>query len=121
MRRVLLDFGLFRCGARLNDSVTAGRVIDLLPVTVKLTAWGREVYGPIGVNLGSESPVATVPPGGIAYTGRGVYLCIFFGQDPAWPVEHIGMIEGGEWRRLLEGPAPDSVTVMRNDSPEVVS
>lgn len=115
MKRLILDFGSFSCAATLRDSVIAGRLYEGLPVTVALTAWGREVYGPLGLDLGREAPVAAVPPGAIAYTDRGGYLCIFFGQDPAWPVEFIGMIDGDAWRRLLTDPTPTVVTLRRAD------
>ena len=49
-------------------------------------------------------------------------MCIFFGQTPAWPVEHIGQtpawpvehigrIAGDQWERLLENPDLDAVTI----------
>jgi hypothetical protein len=54
--------------------------------------------------------VSTIPPGGIAYSRRGSYLCVFFGQDPAWPVDHVGQIEGDGWRQLI-GADPSRVTI----------
>ncbi|MFC1862725.1 cyclophilin-like family protein [Thermodesulfobacteriota bacterium] len=42
-----------------------------------------------GINLGEDNPVPDIPPGGIAYTNNGNFLCIFFGQTPAWSVEYI--------------------------------
>ena len=50
------------------------------------------MYGSIGKDFGTEDPVSTIPSGGLAYTNRGNYLCIFYGQTPAWPVEYIGNI-----------------------------
>lgn len=71
-----------------------------LPLKIDLQAWGDEVYGSIGVGLGEERLVSDIPPGGIAYTNKGNYLCFFYGQRPAWPVEHVGELLGGEWEKL---------------------
>lgn len=45
--------------------------------------------------------------GGLAYSAQGNYLCVFFGQAPAWPVDYFAQIEvgyealnGGNWRDL---------------------
>ncbi len=99
---ILLDFGAFSLTARLFDRRIAGAFFERLPVEVDLTAWGDELYGSVGADLGSDKPQPDIPPGGLAYTNRGNYLCIFFGQEPAWPVEVIGVIEGDGWKRLRE-------------------
>ena len=52
-----------------------------------------------------------IPPGGIAYTNNGNYVCIFFGQRPAWAVEHIGQIADDQWPRLREISDCRSVTI----------
>jgi len=38
----------------------------------------------------------------LAYTNKGNYLCVFYGQTPAWPVEFIGQIIDDQWKQLLE-------------------
>jgi hypothetical protein len=100
--RILLDFGSFALPAQLLDTRIANKFFECLPAEAELTAWGDELYGSIGADLGSENPQPEMPPGGIAYSTQGAYLCIFFGQKPAWPVEFIGMIEGEEWQRLKQ-------------------
>lgn len=101
--QITLDFGSFTLEATLFDSAIAQKFAANLPYKVKLEQWGDEVYGPIGIDLGEGNPVPQIPPGGIAYTNNGNYVCIFFGQTPAWPVEYIGQINSDDWRSLL-GP-----------------
>ena len=58
-----------------------------------------------------ENPVPSIPGGGIAYTNNGNHVCLFFGQTPAYPVEHIGQMTGSQWENLLENPSVDAVTI----------
>lgn len=97
---IALDFGDFSIPARLFDTRIAKAFFQKLPLSIELIAWGDELYGSIGDDLGSENPQERIPPGGLAYTNRGNYFCIFFGQTPAWPVEYIGEIEGEGWKKL---------------------
>lgn len=106
-----LEFGSVVLNARLFDTTIAKKFLQHLPVTVNLMQWGEEFYGSIGVDLGEEKPVDEIPPGGIAYTNNGNYVCIFFGQRPAWAVEHIGQIVNDQWPRLREIPDSRSVTI----------
>ncbi|MBU1052230.1 MAG: hypothetical protein KKC46_00180 [Proteobacteria bacterium] len=110
-KQIELDFGLFILEADLFDTAIARKFSENLPYTVSLMQWGKELYGSIGTDLGEENPVPKIPPGGIAYTNNGDYLCIFFGQTPAWAVEHIGNIIGDQWLRLNEGQSISSVIV----------
>jgi hypothetical protein len=106
-----LEFGSVVLSARLFETDIAQRFMHSLPLTVSLMQWGEEFYGSIGVDLGEENPVADIPPGGIAYTRSGKYVCIFFGQRPAWAVEHIGQIADDQWPRLHEISGARSVTI----------
>jgi hypothetical protein len=106
-----LDFGPVVIDATLFNTPIARKLIKILPVTVPLMQWGNEFYGSIGVDLGEEHPVEEIPPGGIAYTNSGNYVCIFFGQRPAWAVEHIGQIVDDRWQCLGEIPDCRSVTI----------
>ena len=111
-----LDFGSLVLSARLFDTDIAKKFLRHLPVTVNLMQWGEEFYGSIGVDLGAEKPVENIAPGGIAYTNSGNYVCIFFGQRPAWAVEHIGQIVDDQWQRLREIPDCRSVTIRASDA-----
>jgi len=108
---ILLDFGQFSMPARLFDTRIAAAFYNKLPLSIELIAWGNELYGAIGDDLGSENPQEQIPAGGLAYTNRGNYFCIFFGQTPAWPVEYIGSIDGEGWKRLLKQPC-NKVTIL---------
>jgi uncharacterized protein len=109
--QIMLEFGSFTLEAELFDTAITRRFMQHLPYQVNLIQWGNELYGSIGKDLGEESPVPEIPPGGIAYTRQGNYVCIFFGQTPAWDVEHIGRIVGDQWKLLLENPTQESVLI----------
>ncbi len=111
-KQIELDFGEFKCMAELFDSKIAELFAENLPYEVELTHWGEEVYGPIDIDLGEEDPVDDVPPGGIAYSRQGNYICVFFGQIPAWSVEHIGQIPDGQWE-LLEDAMVETVHIKK--------
>jgi len=111
-----LDFGGFVLEATLFDTRTAKKFAEHMPYQVRLTHWGNELYGSIGdglggKNLGEENPVEDIPPGGIAYTSQGNYVCVFFGQRPAWAVEYIGQIIDEQWEKLVQSPAQTAVEI----------
>lgn len=110
-KQVVLDFGSLVLEAELFDSPIAAKLFEKLPSTLTLTRWGDELYGDIGLDLGEDKPVPEIPPGGLAYTANGNYLCIFFGQTPAWPVEYIGQINEKSWEKLYEQPSAHSLTL----------
>lgn len=110
-RRVLLDFGKLQLHAEIFPGPVGDRFLEALPCGITLQHWGEESYGSIGVDLGENNPLPEILPGGLAYTERGRYLCIFYGQRPAWPVEYIGRIMD-DWRVLRDNRFP-AVTVRR--------
>ncbi len=113
-KSISLDFGEFTLDAELFDSTVSKKFAQHLPYTVSLEKWGEEVYGPIGINLGEESPIPEIQPGGIAYTNNGNFVCVFFGQRPAWDVEYIGQIVGDGWKKLCNNHSLTSVTIKLN-------
>jgi len=80
--------------AVFNDSSTAGRLWEALPVESTAKRWGDEVYFEIPVELGEEDPQAEVSSGTVGYWPPGKALCFFFGQQPYSPVNVVGEIEG---------------------------
>jgi len=109
--QIALDFGAFVLDAVLFDTAVANSFAQHLPYNVRLLQWGSELYGATGKDLGEEHPVTQIPSGGIAYTNKGNYVCIFFGQTPAWAVEHIGQILNDQWKTLVENPSQESVVI----------
>ncbi len=93
MRIVIVEAGL-DLSAELNDSVTAGLLLDELPLESPAQTWGAEVYFTVPVVHGEEKPQATVAAGAIGYWPPGAALCLFFGQQPVSPVNLIGTLDG---------------------------
>ena len=89
--------------ARLFDTPTGHAFKASLPYAIpSLQAYGEEVYGAWNVTLPSTKPQPMIPPGGLAYSAQGNYICVFFGQAPAWPVDYFAQIEVG-WEALRGG------------------
>jgi len=87
----------------LNDTVTAQKIWDALPIQARGNTWGDEIYFSIPVQLGEEEAQAVVDLGDLGYWPPGNAFCIFFGRTPAShgddirpasPVNVFGRIEG---------------------------
>ncbi len=89
----------------LNDTATAQKVFDALPIRSDAQRWGAEVYFRIPVDAPEEDAQAQVPSGTLAYWPPGKCFCIFFGQTPASPVNVIGMLDANPdaWDAVAEG------------------
>jgi hypothetical protein len=102
----------------LNSSATAQKLLAVLPVRSSARTWGEEVYFDISLDLPDEEPVATVPPGTVAYWKPGRALCLFFGQKPASPVNVVGRMLGNP-RDLAAVKPGDQVRVeLAEEGPE---
>ncbi|HUX13231.1 MAG TPA: cyclophilin-like fold protein [Spirochaetia bacterium] len=70
--------------AELNDSTVARAIEAKLPFDVRMSRWGDEYYGAIGVRMQSEPGERDVlAVGEMAYWPPGDALCLFFGPTPA--------------------------------------
>ena len=87
----------------LNDTVTAQKIWDALPIEARGNTWGDEIYFAIPVQAGEENAQAVVDMGDLAYWPPGNAFCIFFGRTPASqgddirpasPVNVFGKIDG---------------------------
>ena len=87
----------------LNETPTAGRVWDALPIEASGSTWGDEIYFRIPVQHREDDAQETVKMGDIGYWPPGQALCLFFGPTPmstgdeirpASPVNVIGRMEG---------------------------
>jgi hypothetical protein len=70
--------------AELNDSPAAARLLEALPVTVRMSRWGEEFYGDCGLSIPADASAREIMEvGEIAYWPPGSALCFFFGPTPA--------------------------------------
>ena len=91
--------------ASLNDSPIAAALVSDLPADVRMSRWGDEYYGSIGLGMGNDRETREdVEVGTLAYWPTGDALCIFFGPTPvstgpmpraASAVSVIGSVTGG--------------------------
>ena len=105
----------------LNETDTASKVLESLPITGTVNLWGDEIYFSIPVEAGLENARETVSLGDIAYWPQGKALCIFLGKTPVSrgdeirpisPVNILGSIEGVE--KLLGKVAQgETITIRR--------
>ena len=84
MRRILISTDNIEIRAKLNNSKTAEKIWDLLPLEGKVNTWGDEIYFAIGAKIDLEQGAsAVVSVGDLAYWPPGNAFCIFFGKTPA--------------------------------------
>jgi len=70
--------------AELNDSPAAARLLEALPVTVRMSRWGEEFYGDCSLSISADAGAREIMEvGEIAYWPPGTALCFFFGPTPA--------------------------------------
>lgn len=71
--------------ADLNDSETAKRIYDALPIEADANTWGEEIYFEIPVKISEETKYSrqNMKIGELAYWPQGNAFCIFFGKTPA--------------------------------------
>ena len=102
-RKIKIIVGKLELEAWLNETKTAAKVFEALPITSTVSTWGDEIYFTIPVDAKSEDAKELVNLGDIAYWPPGKAMCIFFGKTPisrgdeirpASPVNIIGKVEG---------------------------
>ena len=72
-----------KMSAELNDSKTAQKIWDALPIEGSVNTWGDEIYFTIPVDVRLENAKAVVSEGDLGYWPPGNAFCIFFGLTPA--------------------------------------
>jgi len=103
---IKIKIGTLELSAELNDSVTATKLLSLLPLKFSMSRWGDEYYGDCGIKTAlSQDSRDIMVVGELAVWPAGNALCIFFGPTPASrgnepravsPVNPVG--------RLLDSP-----------------
>jgi hypothetical protein len=103
-RRIRITAGTVGADATLNDSPTATRIWDALPIERRGNTWGEEIYFSLPVEATPERDAREiVAVGELGYWPPGTAFCIFFGRTPvsrgneirpASAVNVLGKIEG---------------------------
>jgi uncharacterized protein len=69
--------------AELNSTLTAQKVLNILPIKSEINLWGSEVYFEINIESELENGRELMDIGDIAFWPPGNAFCIFFGSTPA--------------------------------------
>jgi hypothetical protein len=81
--KIKIKIGSLSMDAELNDTATATKVADALPITASFNTWGDEIYFSIPVNSQlDDSAKEVVEMGDLGYWPTGKAFCIFFGPTP---------------------------------------
>lgn len=102
--RIMIAAGPVTMEAELNESPTAQKIWDALPIFGQANVWGEEIYFKIPVQA-EEAPDARadVEVGELGYWPTGEAFCVFFGPTPmstgdkpraASPVNIVGRVLG---------------------------
>jgi len=83
VKKITITTEDLKVDAGLNDSETAEKIWDALPIEGSVNTWGDEIYFSIPVNVGSENAKEVVSEGDLGYWPPGSAFCIFFGLTPA--------------------------------------
>jgi hypothetical protein len=115
MNTIIIRAGSVETSAELNDSPTAHKIWDALPIEGRANRWGDEIYFSIPVKTGGEPGArADVEVGELGYWPPGNAFCIFFGPTPvstgdkpraASPVNILGVMAGDatQFRAVWDG------------------
>jgi uncharacterized protein len=83
MEKINIGFSGNNIEAVLNDTSTARKILESLPVEGCASLWGDEIYFSIPVEAGLENGTGTLEKGDLAFWPPGSAFCIFFGPTPA--------------------------------------
>jgi len=122
MKQIRIVVGELVLDAELNESPTAQKVWEALPIETSFNTWGDEIYFSIPVDAELESDAQEVVElGDLGYWPTGNAFCIFFGPTPmskageirpASAVNMIGRISG-DATKLQEKIAEERIRVER--------
>lgn len=82
---VVLTLGGVELSGALLDAEPAATLADLLPVSLRMTRWGDEYFGPLLPPLGEHPGPRReeMAVGDLAWWEPGEAFCLFFGKTPA--------------------------------------
>ena len=110
MNNIIIEVSGEKINAELNNSHTAKKIYDALPLESATRRWGDEIYFEIPIESKIENGVEFLEAGSLAYWPPGNAFCIFFGPTPAstddrpraaGPVNHIGNITDKDYLIIL--------------------
>ncbi len=103
-RKIRITVGKVVADAVLNESPTATKIWEALPIEARGSTWGDEIYFSIPVDAGQEKGARDlVAVGELGYWPPGTAFCIFYGRTPAStddrpraasPVNIVGKVVG---------------------------
>jgi hypothetical protein len=83
-KKIKITAGNIEVRAQLNDSPTAQKIWEALPIEAAGDTWGDEIYFGIPVKASLEkSAKEVVEVGDLGFWPPGSAFCIFFGPTPA--------------------------------------
>jgi len=89
MKTIIISAEDIFVSAELNDTSTAQKIWEALPLEGTANTWGDEIYFGIPLVIEQEPGArADVEVGDLGYWPPGNAFCIFFGPTPASPGEH---------------------------------
>jgi hypothetical protein len=82
-KKIKIKAGNVEAEAVLNDSPTARKIWEALPIEARANTWGDEIYFAIPVKASLEKDAQElVEVGDLGYWPSGSAFCIFFGPTP---------------------------------------
>ena len=124
MRKILITISNLSVSAELNNSVSADKIWEALPLSGSANVWGDEIYFEIPVSLKEVSDAQQeVEVGTLAYWPPGSALCVFFGKTPVStndkpkaysPVNVLGLVDGDS-RVFKIVEAGDQIVIDKRD------
>ncbi len=82
-KKIRIKAGKVEGRAVLNDSPTAQKIWESLPIEARANTWGDEIYFDIPVKCALEKDAQElVQVGDLGYWPTGSAFCIFFGPTP---------------------------------------
>ena len=82
-KKIKIRAGNVEAEAVLNDSPTAKKIWEALPIEARANTWGDEIYFAIPVKASLEKDAQElVEVGDLGYWPSGSAFCIFFGPTP---------------------------------------
>ena len=82
-KKIKIKAGTVEADAVLNDSPTAQKIYEVLPIEARANTWGDEIYFAIPVKTPLEKTAQElVDVGDLGYWPSGNAFCIFFGPTP---------------------------------------